>query len=256
MKKLIGNYAYEILISLGYVCLVLVCWGYAKLGVTDRTAFWASVYPSAFVDIISIVVSAIIITALVNRKREHDIKKELYTIIKYAHNNLFAELYARYLFIISVREGDTHGELYDKDELKDHHKVGNYLRKHVSKYYNHETIIIKRSVKEKSKDVVFEKGVTENVARSYLFEEYVKFVNNRIDNFLKEYHFLLNGEYLSILVEIKEELKYNPFLIFKFDEEDEYGFPTYITDVDAYVLNNQNYIHKVYKLHEYFLEVK
>ena len=98
--------------------------------------------------------------------------------------------------------------------------------------------------------------VTENIARTYLFEEYVKLVNDRINGFLKEYQYLLNAEYISILVEIKEELKHNPFLIFKLDEEDEHGIPTFITNIDTYVINNQEYISKVYKLQDYFLEVK
>lgn len=256
IKRVIGNYAFEILISIGFVLLVLVCWGYSTIGINDTQAFWASVYPSAFVDIISVVVSTILITYLVNRKKVHDTKKDLYTIIRFAHNNLFTELYGTYLLVISVRDGETYGKTYDKDELRDHRKIGEYLEKHLNRYYNHEKIIINKNVKEKFQGGVVDKIVTETVARSYLFEQYVETVRDEIDKFLKEYHYLLSAEYMSILVEIKEELRHNPFLIFKFDKDDEYGIPAFIIDFDKYISNNKKYIEKVYKLHEYFLEVK
>ena len=110
LKRIIGNHAYEILNSFGFIFIVLICWGYSRLGYDDTTAFWGSVYPSAFVHIRSVVISTSLITYLVNRKRVHNTKKELYSIIKVAHTNLFAELYVKYLYIISVREGQIHGK--------------------------------------------------------------------------------------------------------------------------------------------------
>lgn len=88
MKKIIGKYAYPIIIIMGFCILILISWFYSLLKIDNASAFWSSVLPSAFVDIVSLVISTILITKIIERKRIHNEKNKTYNIIKRPHSRL------------------------------------------------------------------------------------------------------------------------------------------------------------------------
>lgn len=72
-----GEYAYPIIIIFGFSILVLISWLYNQLKIEDASVFWASVLPSAFVDVISLVVSTILITKIIDRKKDFNEKSKI-----------------------------------------------------------------------------------------------------------------------------------------------------------------------------------
>ncbi|KOS61958.1 hypothetical protein FJQ98_19300 [Lysinibacillus agricola] len=253
MKKIMGEYAYPIIIIIGFSILVLISWLYNQLKIEDASIFWASVLPSAFVDVISLVVSTILITKIIDRKKIFNEKSKLYRIIKRPHKRLINLILQKYKYLI-MNKHDTH---FTKDLPENNfmfQDLAPYFKENVHKDFQKDIIIIKKNYFEQTEDgVMCEYVKDEEVMRLTLMIEYQQQIKDVINKFMNEYSSILTTEYLVILVEIKEELNSNPLGVYSFFGDDE--FSPIIINVEEYIINNQTYLDSVLKLKRYFDDI-
>jgi len=97
----------------------------------EKTAFWQSVLPSVFVDIISVLVTVFLISKLIEIKGNYQEKEEFYRVLKMKHIKVVYQLEYNYLSIISTSEGkEITQEIYLTDIL-------NYIEKQDENFMSH-----------------------------------------------------------------------------------------------------------------------
>lgn len=253
MKRIIGEYAYPIIIIVGFCILIFIEWFYSRLNIEDDSIFWVSVLPSAFVDVISLVVSTILITKIIDRKKTYNEKNRLYRILKVPHKRLIDFMLLEYNYLIKNKHGDYFTKVFPESNfmIED---IAPYFRENVHEGFQKDIIVFRKKHHEKTKDgVMVEYVKDEEVMRLKLMEEYQKKINQRISKYMSEYSTILTTDYLVILVEIKEELNSNPLWVYSFFGDNEI-LPVKI-DVDQYIQSNQNYLDSVLKLLRYFSDI-
>lgn len=148
-----GEYAYPIIIIIGFCILVLISWLYNQLKIEDASIFWVSVLPSAFVDVISLVVSTILITKIIDRKKIFNEKSKLYRIIKRPHKKLSKFILLEYQYLI-MNKHDTHLTKVFSENNFMFQDIAPYFRENVHKDFQKDIIIIKRNYSEQTEDGV------------------------------------------------------------------------------------------------------
>ncbi|MCR8853510.1 hypothetical protein [Lysinibacillus fusiformis] len=253
MKKIVGEYAYPIIIIVGFCILILISWFYSQLKIDDASVFWSSVLPSAFVDVISLVISTILITKIIDRKKIFNEKSKLYRIIKRPHKRLIDLILLEYLYLI-MNKHNTH---FTKDLPENNfmfQDIAPYFRENVHKDFQKDIIFIKKNYFEQTEDdVIGEYVKDEEVMRLEMMNEYQKKTKNAINKFMNEYSSILTSDYLVILVEIKEELDSNPLGVYSFFRDNEFS-PIKI-NVEQYIISNQKYLDSVLRLIRYFGDI-
>ncbi|MGR7908553.1 hypothetical protein ACU64V_04095 [Lysinibacillus capsici] len=256
MKKIMGEYAYPIIIIIGFCILVLISWLYSQLNIEDTSVFWGSVLPSAFVDVISLVVSTILITKIIDRKKTFNEKSKLFRIIKRPHKRLTNLILLEYMYLIV----NKHANYFTKDLPESNfmfQDIAPYFRDNIHRDFQKDIIIIKKNYSEQTEDgVIGEYVKDEEVMRLTLMNEYQQKIKNAINKFINEYSSILTTDFLVILVEIKEELNSNPLGVYSFfrAKQDEHFSPI-IINVEQYILSNQEYLDSVLKLVRYFDDI-
>ncbi|WP_427108638.1 hypothetical protein [Lysinibacillus xylanilyticus] len=253
MKKIMGEYAYPIIIIIGFCILVLISWLYSQLKIEDTSVFWASVLPSAFVDVISLVVSTILITKIIDRKKIFNEKSKLYRIIKRPHKRLIDLILLEYMYLI-MNKHNTHFTNVLPENNFMFQNITPYFRENVHRDFQKDIIIITRNHSEQTEDgAIIEYVKEEEVMRITLMIEYQQKMKNAINEFMNEYSSILTTDYLVILVEIKEELNSNPLGVYSFFKDNQF-LPIKI-NVEQYIINNQKYLDSVLKLIRYFGDI-
>lgn len=251
VKLFWGKFALELIVIVGFLSLLLISWFYSSLDKEDSGEFWKSVLSGAFVDIFSLIISSILITYLVNRKREHDDKNNLYTIIKKPHKNFIDRLLLGYLYMVCTKKNSEYKIEINKGLSFDN--IDSYFKEYIHEDYLAESIMIKEMKRERDKNgVIYESVVMNETTRSQLFYDYGKKAIDDIDDYIKSYQTILTTEYLSRLVSIRECLKENPFQIFIWSGD---LFPSKITNVEQYTASHQEYINEVKSLIKYFADI-
>ncbi len=248
-----GEYAYPIIITIGFSILVLISWLYNQLKIEDASIFWASVLPSAFVDVISLVVSTILITKIIDRKKIFNEKSKLYKIIKRPHKRLIDFILLEYIYLIK----NKHANYFTKEFTESNFMFENiapYFREYVHENFQKDIIVFKKTYHEIDENgVMLEYVKDEEVMRIKLMIEYQQKIKNAINKFMNEYSSILTTDYLVILVEIKEELNSNPLGVYSFFGDKEFS-PIKI-NVEQYIISNQKYLDSVLKLIRYFGDI-
>lgn len=254
MKKIVGEYAYPIIIVIGLCLLILISWFYSSLNIDDTSAFWISVLPSAFVDVISLVISTILITKIIDRKKAHNEKSKLYKILKTPHKKLIDYILLEYLYVIM----NKHANYFTKEPPENNFRVDNiepYFRENVHRNFQKDVIVFEKSYPEYDESGEITGHVEDkNVMRSTLMYEYQKNVERVINKYISDYSPILNADYLVILVEIKEILNSNPFGVYKYSKDGEIN-PITIINIEKYIQKNQNYLDGVLKLVRFFSDI-
>lgn len=254
MKKIVGEYAYPIIIVIGLCLLILISWFYSSLNIDDTSAFWVSVLPSAFVDVISLVISTILITKIIDRKKVHNEKSKLYKILKIQHKFLIDYILQEYLYVIK----NNHANYFTTELLKNNLRIANiapYFRENVHKNFQKDVIVFEQSYSEQDENGEIPDHVeVKLVKRGTLMYEYQKDVEGVINKYISDYSPILTADYLVILVEIKELLNSNPFGVYK-NPKDEDVYSMTILDIEKYIQKNQNYLDGVLKLVRFFSDI-
>lgn len=252
MKRIFGEYAYPIIIIVGFCMLVLISWLFNKINSGDQIAFWASVLPSAFVDVISLVVSTILITKIIDRKKIYNEKSRLYKIINKPHKRLIDLMLLEYMYLIA----NKHANYFTREVNLENFKVESiapYFRENVHKNFQKDVLVMKEKTIEVVDGVEYEGRKDKEVLRLELMEKYHKNINQKITDYIKEYNPILTTEYLVLLMDIKEEIKSNPLRVHSFFGDSDY-IPS-IINVEDYILRNQKYMDSILKLIRYFNDI-
>ncbi|MGE7131166.1 hypothetical protein [Lysinibacillus xylanilyticus] len=106
LLKRLKDYAWEMIIVSGGLLLLFIFIIYFRAGF-DKTTFWQSVLPSAFVDIISVLVTTFLLSYLLNKGREYKFKKQFYEIIKMQQISVFYQLENDYLSILTTKKDEA-----------------------------------------------------------------------------------------------------------------------------------------------------
>ncbi len=253
LRKILGEYAYPIIIIIGFCILVLISWLYSQLKIEDASVFWGSVLPSAFVDVISLVVSTILITKIIDRRKIFNEKSKLYRIIKRPHKRLIDFILLEYIYLIKNKHANYFTNEFPESNFM-FENIAPYFRENVHENFQKDIIIFNKTYREIDKNgVMVEYVKDEEVMRIKLMIEYQQKIKNAINKFMNDYSSILTTDYLVILVEIKEELNSNPLEVHSFFKDNEFS-PIKI-NVEQYIISNQKYIDSVLKLIRYFGDI-
>ena len=253
MKRIIGEYAYPIIIIVGFCFLILISWFYSQLNIEDDSMFWSSVLPSAFVDVISLVISTILITKIIGRKKVYNEKNRLYKIIKLPHKRIIDYMMLEYIYLIKNKHANYYTKLFPKDNFM-FENISPYFRENVHEDFQKDIIVIKKRYMEDTTDGVTSEYVKDaEVMRLKLMEDYQQNIHDAINKYMSEYSSILTIEYLIHLVEIKEKLNSNPLWVYSFFGDQDV-MPVKI-DIEKYIKSNQDYIDSILKLIRYFGDI-
>ena len=209
LKKILGEYAYPLMISACFCILILISWMFNKISGDNTQIFWMSILPSAFVDVISLVVSTILITKIIEHKNIYREKTQLFAVIKTAHNNLLHSILSEYKRVIQHRHANYYYPIPKEQGLK-FEDIAPYFRENIHPKFQQDILVLQKRF-TKIKDGVAGEGCRDvEIQRLELMKNYQEAVDKKITNFLREYSTVLNTEYMRLLIEVKEKIKSNP----------------------------------------------
>lgn len=253
MNNIISKYAYELIIVIGFCMILLISWLYSVLEIENENAFWTSVLPSAFVDIISVVISAILITKIIESQKSFLKKKDLFAIVNEDHKNLSRVLKNSYRIVIQVEKDTDISNIIENTNF-DYEKVDEYLKHHAnSEFLNHNissTILSFEDTSDGSDKKKFSVKQIE-YKRVVLLDKYTKSANEKITSYIKDYGSFFSYDYLKTLMNIKKSLNNKLFEI-----DDFLGDVKAVEiDVESFSIKNKNYMDKILLFENYFKDL-
>ena len=253
MRKIFGEYAYPIIVIVGFCCITIISWLFSKVNLDNPINFWQSVLPSAFVDVISLVISTILITKIINRKKIHNENLRLYKLINKPHDRLMDVILYQYKDVI----GNQNGEYFEKDIELDGFEETNiapYFKKYVHKDFQKDELIFSQNTQHEDENGAVSFGIKKvPLLRVKVMDMYQEKVNETITEYIREFGPILNTDYLSLIIDVREKIKENPLDVHNFMCDSE-KIPI-ILDVNKFIKNNQKYINSVLKVKNYFNDI-
>ncbi|SCY43213.1 hypothetical protein [Lysinibacillus fusiformis] len=133
-KYLWSNYSYILLITIAFLMLMIISHFWSLISTAEN--FWISVLPSAFVDVISIVISTIIVAIFINNYQSNKEKNNLYKILKVPQQDLINGLLSPYFVILRQLYSDDKAtfKIYNINDFIEDHISNEILDKEIIKY--------------------------------------------------------------------------------------------------------------------------
>lgn len=198
--KFIKDYALELIILVGVCLLFLIIVIYFRTGF-DRTIFWQSVLPSAFVDVISVMVTTILISFLVSLNKEYKTKKEFYEIIKMQHIKVFYKLENDYLSIFTTNKYQP----ISNDNIIELNDIPDYIERLDDDFF---------------RDILFiDFAEKEQINRGFAFLEFEKATQETLLKFIQKYASIMPTDYKKVVFKLDHMLDYSIFPIDNFNKE-------------------------------------
>ncbi|QPA53774.1 hypothetical protein [Lysinibacillus sphaericus] len=252
-KYLWSNYSYILLITIAFLMLMIIGHFWSLISTAEN--FWISVLPSAFVDVISIVISTIIVAIFIDNYQSNKEKNNLYKILKVPHQDLINGLLSPYFVILRQLSSDDKAtfKIYNINDFIEEHISNEILDKKIIKYKSYWNKASLQDLIDSGEVNVEEvlNGKDYASVRAELYG-YKKESLSLIEKYLSEYKLILSKEYMILLFEIKSALNQPAFNIIKYNEK---YFQGGVQDKQDYGMMHQKFADSILKLIRYFNDI-
>lgn len=251
MRRVMKTHTEEFIIVSGIILVMFISYLYGDISNGNGRDFLMAALPSAFIDVISVVVTTILIANLIDEKRKYSMESRMYQILHIPHKKMVHMMIWKYKFLIIAEKDGFYNRYFIESKDFNLSDIKDYFLKNISKHFQNDIIKMKVAERYFYKKEDLEESYVE-IRRIELMEEYRSEVIENINIFLNDYSQVATPAYLGLLVEIREYLTTNnPLSIFC----EETLVPVEL-DIERFTEENQEYLNKVLKLKNYFIEVQ